>query len=199
MKFTSELNHRTSKGYGYLITAVLTFISVFMMWAGCASCTVTKQKHFEHKKSDTSSSWDERVQEVLNSHELVDSSIYTDADTLMGEVYLSDSNGRIIESDNQKIELTGVAGTIGRIKIKVTSKPKKVDFKVNKSTTKITNSNKTGETKASHNDKVVVKEKKTTYKWYVYVIPVVIILLALWWVVSWVRKQRNLTKEITGV
>lgn len=197
-KITKEFKHRTSKGYGYLITAVLTFISVFMMWVGCASCTVTKQKHFEHKKSDTASSWDEHVQEILNSHELVDSSIYTDADTLTGSVDLSDTT-TVLESDNQKIEIIGIAGVKGKYKVRATSKPKKVDFKINKSTNKITNSNRTGEIKASHNDKVVAKEKKTTYKWYVYAIPVVIILLALWWVISWVRKQRNLTKDVTGI
>jgi cytochrome oxidase assembly protein ShyY1 len=189
---------RHNKTFGNLIIWVMIGIAALTMLIGFTSCNVTKQKHYEHKKSDTAASWDERVTEILNSHELADSSIYTDADTLTGSVDLSDTT-TVLESDNQKIEIIGIAGVKGKYKVRATAKPKKVDFKIQKSTTQITNSNKTGELKASHNDKVAVKEKKTSYKWYVFAAIALVILLVLWWAYTKIKKYRNITKDTLGV
>jgi len=198
MKILVEIKQRTNRGFGYFITYTLIALMLFAMLLHFSSCTVTKQKHYEHTQSDTSSSWEERTQEILNSHELVDSSIYTDADTLTGSVDLSDTT-TVLESDNQKIEIIGIAGVKGKYKVRATSKPKKVDFKIDKTVQKKTTVNNQGEVKASHNDKVVAKDKKTTYKWYVYVSIALIVLLILYWLYTKLKKYRNITKDTMGV
>jgi preprotein translocase subunit SecF len=196
MKPIKEIQQRTSRGYG--IVYVIISITVLVMLLGLFSCTVTKGKRYAHTQSDTSATFDEKVAEIQSYHEQADTSVMTDADSLSGTVEVSDIP-TIIESDGQSIELTGIAGIKGKVKVKGIAKPKKVDFKIDKQTHTQTNTQTKSKVEAHHDNVVADKEKKITYAWYVYAIPVAIILILIYLAYRWVKKQRNLTKDFTGI
>lgn len=192
-----QLERWIDKNYGNLLCVILTIIfgiSLCMCMTGCS--IVHKTAHQETKKTDSTVNVDSTATKVTHVTEWQDTTVYSDADTLNTELEPDTAGEAYIETDDQRIEITQLAGN-RRLKLRAIAKSQPVKVQVNKTTDIAENTDLKVQSHTIQAVSVKDKEKEKKPQFLANIGAIVaglLVLAVIVWLYLFIRKQYNKTR-----
>ena len=154
-----------------------------------SSCRTVHKLHDKQKiNTDSTAKVSTNSTTVSIETNKLDTSFYTEADTLDGYADVADvGDTAVIESDDQIITVTKPINKKG-VHVQSVAKPKQVNVKVDNTKAVFASTNENSNVTLHKDVKVKSSDKTAKTPWYVFVIQGCVLLCILWLIIYLVRK-----------